>query len=105
MIKGNDLIYNSLFYTTSGKSMGLKLNDLNKSETPGPGAQMNFSVILKVFINLGKIKRKLIKNLMWMKKKLMKVKEVIKVIIMKKYIRKKYKQNKNNSNLKDIYFN
>ena len=28
---------------------------------------MNFSVILKVFINLGKIKRKLIKNLMWMK--------------------------------------
>ncbi len=38
MIKGNDLIYNSLFYTTSGKSMGLKLNDLNKSETPGPGA-------------------------------------------------------------------
>ena len=43
MIKGNGIMYNSRYNTNLGKSMGIKLNDLNKSITPGPGAYEFFS--------------------------------------------------------------
>ena len=43
MIKGNGIMYNSRYNSNLGKSMGIKLNDLNKSTTPGPGAYEFFS--------------------------------------------------------------
>ena len=43
MIKGNGVIYNSRYYTSLGKTMGARLNDLSKSATPGPGAYEFFS--------------------------------------------------------------
>ena len=43
MIKGNGIMYNSRYNTNLGKSMGIKLNDLSKSTTPGPGAYEFFS--------------------------------------------------------------
>jgi hypothetical protein len=43
MIKGNGIIYNSRYYTSLGKTMGARLNDLSKSATPGPGAYEFFS--------------------------------------------------------------
>lgn len=43
MIKGNGIMYNSRYNTNLGKSMGFRLNELNKSETPGPGAYEFFS--------------------------------------------------------------
>ena len=43
MIKGNGIMYNSRYNTNLGKSMGMRLNDLNKSTTPGPGAYEFFS--------------------------------------------------------------
>jgi hypothetical protein len=43
MIKGNGIIYNSRYYTSLGKTMGARLNELSKSATPGPGAYEFFS--------------------------------------------------------------
>ena len=43
MIKGNGIVYNSRYHTNLVKTIGLKLNDLNKSVTPGPGAYEFFS--------------------------------------------------------------
>ena len=43
MIKGNGIMSNSRYNINLGKSMGIKLNDLNKSTTPGPGAYEFFS--------------------------------------------------------------
>ena len=43
MIKGTGIMYNSKYNTNLGKSMGIKLNDLSKSTTPGPGAYEFFS--------------------------------------------------------------
>ena len=57
MIKGNGIIYSSRFYTCLGKSIGLKLNDLNESDTPGPGAYEFFSDF-EGFYKYGKNKKK-----------------------------------------------
>ena len=43
LIKGNGIVYNSRYSTNLGKTMGIKLNYLNKSITPGPGAYEFFS--------------------------------------------------------------
>ena len=57
MIKGNGIIYNSRYHTNLGKTKGLKLNDLNKSVTPGPGAYEFFSDF-EGFYKYGKSKNK-----------------------------------------------
>ena len=56
MIKGNGIMYNSRYNTNLGKSMGIRLNDLNKSTTPGPGAYEFFSDF-EGFYKYGKKKR------------------------------------------------
>ncbi len=43
MTKGNGIIYNSRYGSNLGKTMGMRLNELSKSETPGPGAYKFFS--------------------------------------------------------------
>ena len=43
MTKGNGIIYNSRYGTNLGKTIGIRLNELSKSETPGPGAYEFFS--------------------------------------------------------------
>ena len=57
MIKGNGIVYNSRYHTNLGKTIGLKLNDLNKSVTPGPGAYEFFSDF-EGFYQYGKNKNK-----------------------------------------------
>ena len=56
MIKGNGIIYNSRYNTNLGKTIGMKLNELSKSATPGPGAYEFFSDF-EGFYKYGKIKR------------------------------------------------
>ena len=61
MIKGNGIIYNSRYNTNLGKTMGMKLNYVNKNITPGPGAYEFFSDF-EGFYKYGKNKKKKGKN-------------------------------------------
>ena len=57
MMKGNGVMFNSKYNTNLGKTMGMRLNDLNKSSTPGPGAYEFFSDF-EGFYKYGKNRKK-----------------------------------------------
>ena len=50
-------MFNSKYNTNLGKTMGMRLNDLNKSSTPGPGAYEFFSDF-EGFYKYGKNRKK-----------------------------------------------